>query len=403
MQAVAYENHVMWRARNFMFFAGVILMNYTLLRPSPVDMSFGVVAFLCVFINQRITPNFFILVLLLSMCVLSYFASSLHLLGSSEVRFQIMVKSYVTLLAGIACYVTSSWGEKQWDTFTKVIVFSCTIGAILGIFGFLTQNEILTWDGRAKGLLDDPNMYSSFIVVGMLTCMYRLQKAPSATLVICLALIILAVLLSLSRAALGAGLVCGTLYLVFLNQRNLGKAFLFLMIGSLIVLFLIIIGVLLFDSFADRLAERMVFAKEYDLGHGGRYNRYFLAIPLILDNPLGIGLLQFRLYFEEPIHNIFIGAFLYYGWLNGASWLAMVIMGARYAWNNWVLTRHPISVLLGVSFLAVILCASMHEGEHWRHMWLYLGLVWGFNANNFPRPVRAPAPRTYAATSRAAA
>lgn len=388
MSAAVGERNVMWKTRNYVFFAGIILINYTLLRPSPVDMTFGIVLFLCAFINQRITPNFVILTALLSCSILSYLVSSTHLMGSGEVRFQLLIKSYVTSLAAIACYVSSTWGEREWESFTKAVVVSCTIAAVLGVVGFLTQNELLTWDGRAKGLLDDPNMFSSLLVVGMLTCMYRLQRGLNLWLVFSVCVIILAILLSLSRAALGAAVLCGVPYLLILNRNNLARAFLVMMIGALVVMLLLTLGVLFIEGLDERLAERMVIAKEYDLGREGRYSRYLLALPIILDHPLGIGLLQYRLYFTEPIHNIFIGAFLYYGWLNGTAWLAMVVVGARYAWNNWVLTQHPLSVLLAFSFLALIVCASMHEGEHWRHMWLYLGLVWGFNPNNFQSPIR---------------
>ena len=58
-------------------------------------------------------------------------------------------------------------------------------------------------------------------------------------------------------------------------------------------------------------------AETYDLGQFGRYNRYLLAIPMILQNPLGLGLFEIDKYFPEPIHNIWISAFLNYGWIAG--------------------------------------------------------------------------------------
>jgi hypothetical protein len=29
-------------------------------------------------------------------------------------------------------------------------------------------------------------------------------------------------------------------------------------------------------------------------------------------------------------------------------------------------------------------CAILQQVEHWRHLWLFLGLLWGFNIRNFP-------------------
>ena len=41
--------------------------------------------------------------------------------------------------------------------------------------------------------------------------------------------------------------------------------------------------------------------------------------------------------------------------------------------------------MLLVSFLAPVMCAALHEGEHWRHLWLMIGLLWGFNGPDYRR------------------
>ncbi|MGQ4274841.1 O-antigen ligase family protein [Terrihabitans sp. B22-R8] len=372
--------------RDGLFFTAVVLMNFTLLRPSPVDLAFIAAISMSVFVNQRFTGAFLLLLALLAVSITSFFASSLHLLGDPEVRFQIIIKTYVVLLAAIACYVSMTWGPEKFRRYFQAYVVSCVISAGLGIFGFLTQNSVLTWDGRGKGLLDDPNMYSSFLVPGALACMYFLSQKRSFWATLALGIIIVGILVSFSRAGIAALLLCGSLYLVFLNRRDLGRAFVMLLIGLMITLMLGAIAALVFDQFSDKIADRFTFAKSYDVGHGGRYDRYGMAFPIILDHPLGIGLLQFRKYFDEPVHNIFIGAFMYYGWASGLSWLVMVVTAARLGWRNWRMTRHPMSVLLSMCFLAVIACASLHEGEHWRHLWFHLGLMFGFNPTFFPPP-----------------
>jgi hypothetical protein len=47
-------------------------------------------------------------------------------------------------------------------------------------------------------------------------------------------------------------------------------------------------------------------------------------------------------------------------------------------------------VLLFFCFLSQMLCAFLHQAEHWRHFWMYMGLLWGFNARYF-LPARVPA------------
>jgi O-antigen ligase len=239
-------------------------------------------------------------------------------------------------------------------------------------------------------------MYASFLVPGVLCCLFLIQRGGHK-LVYATALVVisLGIILAFSRAALGAMAVCVPLYLAFLYRKNLFKAGFILFLALALVLFLTYLSSIFFDNFLEKMLDRLTLAKDYDAGYGGRYSRYLLSLPLILENPLGIGILQIENYFPEPIHNIFISSFLNYGWLAGFAWLSTVILSVAVAVRNYRTTRSPISMLLFFAFLSEILCASLHEGEHWRHLWLFLGLVWGFGGRSLVRaaaPTRRPAP-----------
>jgi O-antigen ligase len=104
---------------------------------------------------------------------------------------------------------------------------------------------------------------------------------------------------------------------------------------------------------------------------------------MILDNPMGLGVLQLEKIFPEPIHDIFLSSFVNYGWSGGITWLLMFGSSLVLAVENYRRTRSPIAVLLLFTFLTVVMCASLHEGEHWRHLWLFIGLLWGFTQANF--------------------
>jgi hypothetical protein len=39
------------------------------------------------------------------------------------------------------------------------------------------------------------------------------------------------------------------------------------------------------------------------------------------------------------------------------------------------------------SWLAIICCAMLHQGERWRFLWLFTGMVWGLNYRNFAPPL----------------
>src|SRR5690606_28942842 len=103
------------------------------------------------------------------------------------------------------------------ETFMKVYVVSCVIASILGTIGFLTQSELLTWDGRAKGLIDDPNMYGSFLIPAAVFCAYLMARGQGSKILLsgALSLILLGILLSFSRIAVVAALFCFLSYVFF--------------------------------------------------------------------------------------------------------------------------------------------------------------------------------------------
>lgn len=401
----------LFRVRNFLFLTAIVLMNYTLTRPSPVDIVFlSVLAFAPFLPRQKVTGNFLVLFFLLLAWTTSFYASSINLLADSSgpatkivttsvkvaVGSELLKKTFVVILGICACYVVTSWRESHFRLFLKVYVFSCFLAAVTGIFGFLTQMELLTWDGRAKGFIDDPNMFAAFLVPGVLGCIFLLTQQVRGRLLVTIAMLVIvaAILFAFSRAAVGSLLVCGVGYIVYLNRRNLTKASLVFLAGLVVVVLVFSVAFFTIDNFQEKLFDRLTIAKDYDLGHGGRYNRYLLAVPIILENPLGIGILQVDHYFSEPVHNIFISSFLNYGWIAGIAWLLLVILSVRVGLHNYKRTRSPIAILLLFAFLSQILCASLHEGEHWRHMWLWIGVLWGFNLRNFPvlpvHPVSRP-------------
>ncbi len=375
---------LMFRVRNFMFFAAVLLMFYTLQKPSPVDMAFVAALGLSPFVNQRVTHNFLLLMLLLTAWTLSFIFASLPWIGEQDIPFELLQKIFVALLALTACFAAMSWRRQHFMTFMKLYVAACAITAVLGIAGFVTKLELLSWDGRAKGLINDPNMYAAFLVPGVLICLYMLREGRHRALWLAGAgLLTVGLLLSFSRAGIGALVVCGGLYIAYVNRRRPARLVLIALVSAMgLVLLLALLLAFGGEDFQKILLDRLTVAKAYDLGREGRYARYLRALPIILENPRGLGVLQVDKIFVEPIHNIWIGAFLSYGWAAGFSWVAMFFLAAAATIRNQRLTSDPLPILLFLCFLSAVLGATLHEGENWRPLWLFLGLCWGCSVDS---------------------
>lgn len=374
--------------RNLVFLLAVLAMNYTLMRPSPVDLLFIASFLLTLFhmsvsLRFTVTPRAVILSLLLGAWALAFVVASLPHLGEPFVAFELLAKTFAIAIGVIGAFVSMTWSSRHFETFMKVYIVSCVIASILGTIGFLLQTELLTWDGRAKGFIDDPNMYGSFLIPAVMFCAYFLFNSRLSRLLLVGAMLVLllGIILSFSRIAIVATLCCLFAYVVFHNRRRPQR--LILVTGSLIGIGLVVFAIasLTSEEFMVKLLDRLTLAKSYDLGEEGRYGRYLLVLPMILQNPIGVGVLQLEKIFPEPIHNIWLSSFVNYGWLGGFAWITLVVSSVVVSILNYRQTRNDITIALLASLVGIVMCSTLHEGEHWRHMWLCFGLVWGANAS----------------------
>jgi hypothetical protein len=297
--------------------------------------------------------------------------------------------THVVLIALGTCLVAVQYGAREFDRLLNVYILSTCIAALLGIAGFSLKIENLIWDNRARGFLDDPNMYSAMLIPGIFSCLYMLTLRRRVVLYACaLTLLLIGIVVGSSRAATGALALWGTIWLIFLNRHNLPKAAMYAALLPIVVVVAGLAAYFLMGDFGAKLAQRFTLAMEYDRGEGGRYNRYLLSIAFILDHPLGMGLFEIDKYFPEPIHNIWISSFMNYGWLAGVAWTLMVVLAFRITLVNYRRTESPICVLFYLSWMAIFSCALLHQAERWRHFWMFAGLLWGFNWRNFAAAAR---------------
>lgn len=379
-----------FKTRNFLFFVAVLLMHWTLPRPAPGDLVFLAALLPSILVNPRVNTRVMVFLFLILVWGLSIVFSSIDFLDDTKVRFQVLAHVFMMTLAITSCLVALSWGERDFQTFMKVYLVGCCISATLGIVGFVGHVPLFIWDGRAKGLFDEPIAFGGFLLPGVFAAMYMLSQRrgrvfPALALTLCIA----GVLLSFSRADIVSLIVFAPLYFLVLNRHQLARAIAVLLIGAFVLAVVTGIAILCFTAFQEKLMSRLTLAEPYDLGRMGRYNRYLMAIPLILDHPVGLGMLQIDKIFPEPIHDVFISSFVNYGWLAGVAWLLLTLLSVRVAIQNRAGSKSPIAVWLPFSLAAQLPCALLQQVEHWRHMWMLLGLLWGFNVVNFIR--RLPA------------
>lgn len=368
----------MRQTRNFFFLMAVVLLNYTLLRPSPVDVSFTIALLLTIFCSQRFSPNTLSFLTLVFIWTIGLLFSSMPHAGDPEVVMQLFKICYAISIGVCAALVVTHWTKRNFQRFLRVWIGSAIIASTLGTIGFAGGIGEFTWDGRAKGLFDDPNMYGAFLIPALLSSLYFLFLGRSRLIYgACTIWLTLGVLLSFSRIAIAACFMLAIAFLLIVNRQAMLRTLLSIAGVAAAVLAVGAFAAVLIDGFDEKVLDRLTFAKEYDLGEQGRLRRYLTSFDLMMDSPLGLGTLQYQKMFPEPIHNIWLSSFMNYGWGAGFAWSCLVLFGVVRMVAAYRRTRDPLIVTLLFCWLGILACALLHEAERWRHLWLFTGLIWG--------------------------
>lgn len=370
--------------RTALFFLAILLVNYTLGRPSPVDIAFAAALLMTAFCHQSLTPSSLVYLLGAIIWAFGLYVSSAPFMNEAEVQYQVVKISYAISISFTACLTAVHWRSNHVKLFVQVWIVSCCIAAGLGIFGFATGNELFLWDGRAKGLLDDPNMYGAFLLPALMGAVYFTFTATHRWIyALALGWLSLGVMLSFSRVAIAAYFLLGSGLAVYLNRHQPMKIVGYLVAMTITVFIIGAIALVALDNFGEKMFDRLTLTKHYDAGEYGRLNRYFIAMDLILLNPVGLGTAQFEKTYPEPIHNILLSSFMNYGWGAGFSFSAIMIFSVVLSVRNYRRTKDELFLVLLLGWLGIMACALLHEAERWRHMWLMTGLLWGLNLRNW--------------------
>ncbi|HRK25532.1 MAG TPA: O-antigen ligase family protein [Beijerinckiaceae bacterium] len=381
------------RLRTGIFLLAVVLVNFTISRPSPVDIAFALALLMTPLCGQRLTRRGLVFLALILAWWAGLMTSSMPFTYDGEVVYQLTKTSYAMSIGITACLVNMHWGRQQIERLYKFWIGSACLAATFATIGFVLKIDELIWDGRGKGFFDDPNMYAAFLPPAVLGCIYFILTTKTRRRYIAaLALLTIGLMVAFSRVAVAATLLTGLVLTLFLNRKRLAKTIMNLAAVAAVAVIAGAIAVAVIPEFAEKLSDRATLAKDYDVGEMGRLNRYLKAFNLTINDPIGMGVLQFEAIFPEPIHNFWLSSFVNYGWLAGFAWTAVVYFGVILTIRNYRQTGDSLMVLIYLSWLGIFACALLHEAERWRHLWFFTGFLWGVNPHNWRQTVRAPAP-----------
>lgn len=364
----------------------VFMGGFVFVEPSPYELLLAVMipAWLIVGLTvpRAISPLIVLMALFLAGGVL---AST----QAEDFSRQPLYHAVTAFLAFSACFFACLVAEDT--SRMKTIVAGWIAAAIattaLGMAGYFgLTGELFTKFGRASGGFQDPNVFGPFLVFPFLVLTRRVLTQPfgPAFVSALLALVLmLGIFLSFSRAAWGLTLVTLAMLglLLFVTGRSATARIRFVVLATLglIACAALIAVALTIPTVAELFQIRAQIVQEHDLGHMGRFQRYAVGFNLMLDHPLGLGAFEFARLFGEDEHNIWLKALTAYGWLGFAAFVALVIWTFVAAFPL-VFRTGPLQAATQIAYIVLLgqlVMATVIDIDHWRHVYLLFGLLWG--------------------------
>ena len=363
-----------------------------LIEPSPYDFA-SLVAIPLWFLGGFTLHRSFLLFafLIVSYTIVGFLAliPYWHVAESAMYQYQ---SAYLTLTAlFFALFVANRTRVRA-----EIILSGFTAGALIastaGILGYFNVAGLgatfATW-GRAAGTFKDPNVLGSFLILAVLYLAQNLMFARTrhvVATVVMLSTIVAAIFLSFSRGSWGAAifsliLMAATAFATTKDAR-LKRRISIAALVAIAVASMVVLALLSTESTRALFLQRASVTQDYDEGATGRFGNQLRSLPMLVERFWGFGPLRFRAIFDLEPHNSYIGAFANDGWIGG--FLFILIVGVTsFISLRLMFSASPFQRQAQVfvpTLLAFFLQAFQIDIDHWRHVLMMLGVVWGLEA-----------------------
>lgn len=363
-----------------------------LIEPSPYEIVFLLALFVFALTGIRFSQKLLPLAVLLLGYNIGGIFSLIPWMGDGDaVRFT-AVSVYLMITAVFIAGIMSQDAAGRLETLRRGYLFAAWVAgfaALLGYFDVAGLGSTFTLYGRASGTFKDPNVLGPYLALPIVYVLQRILTGQVGMLrgLITLSIPLAALFFTFSRGAWGVLVVSAALMVVltFLTAPDAARRarIVTMSIAALVAMFAALLVALSFEEIRSVFDARASLNQDYDQGVTGRFGNQLRAIPMLLDAPNGFGPLQFRWIFNQADpHNVYINAFASYGWLGGLSWVSLMVATCYVGWR--VVFRPGPTQLHAIAIWSVLFVTILQgfqiDSDHWRHLYMLLGLIWGLAA-----------------------
>jgi len=324
------------------------------------------------------------------------------LLGAFQVRYTPLTEALIYVIITVFLWFTGWFAanfvadapHRNLGLVMKAYTASAVLVALVGILaylGIIPGGDLFLRFGRAKSTFQDPNVFAPYLILPAMFALQRVLLGRGGRVWragFVLAILFVGVFVSFSRGAWGhlilsAGLMFALCFLLESTPRDRARM-MALGLAGLGAGLVVLLALLSIEQVRDLFLDRATLFQNYDGGETGRFGRQGYAFELALANPLGIGPMEFsNLRVSEAPHNTYVKVLLSYGWLGGLAFVGLIWMTLSRGVTS-VLRPSPNRLLmmpLLATFIPLAIEAAIIDIDHWRHLFLIVGLIWGVAAS----------------------
>ena len=367
----------------------VFLGAFVMVEPAPYDLLLIPVVVVWAFFGLRLNRYFMPLAVLLSLYMAGGFLSFTQIDEFGKPLIYVLVTLFLAASSIFFAAVIVEDPAKRMALIANAYIASAVVASLIGIlayFNLIPYADVFKLYDRAKGTFQDPNVFGPFLVLplailGRQILTHRLRE--SVWQIVWFLVILFAVFLSFSRAAWGmaVGVLLIVAWLAYISERS-SRARLrlvtYLVAGAGAVTMMLAVAISI-PAVRDLYVQRAIVVQEYDESRTGRFERQQLGFFLIQEKPFGIGPYEFGKTFGEDEHNMWLKSFTVYGWLGGFSYIILAIWTIAAAFPLLFKPRpwQPLVQCTYAVFVGHLLIHSVIDNDHWRHLFLIYGILWG--------------------------
>jgi O-Antigen ligase len=371
----------------------VLTSSVAFIEPSPHDALIFVLAVAGAVAGLHFDRKIVTLFLLLLIFNTAGLASLLNVVDQDKTIQYAATSIYLAIAAVLWACLLGENTVARMASLRSAYILTAVIAAIIGMIGYFNAfpgaEELLATGGRARGLFKDPNVYAPFLIWPTLVLLQRMltDRIRFADLAAA-ATIMFALLLAFSRGAwfhFGLSAVV-MIALAFLTAPTPGKRMRIFTLSAIAIVALTVVVVVLLSlpAIHAMFEERAHLVQSYDVGQGGRFRLQELALAAVLKFPNGMGPFGFASTHANQQHNVYLQAFLVYGWTGAMAYIVLLVssltvgLRAAFARTPW----QPYLIAAVATFVGEVAEGFVIDTDHWRHFFLLLGIIWGLAAAN---------------------